>query len=923
MIGRTEELARIGGLLDGARAGRSGILVVSGEPGVGKSVLLAHAVAVAGDLRLLRATGLETEVDLPFAGLHQLLRPVLDLVPRLPARQAEALLGALGIADHRSEDRFLVAVAALSLLSEAAEDRPVLCVVEDAHWLDHPSVEAMAFAARRLDAEGVVVLAATREEPWPGLPSLRLRGFTREDALALLRERAGGVAPQVGDRLVEETGGSPLALVELAASLSPQQLAGDEALPRPLRLTERIQEAFLGQVRVLPPDTQTLLLLAAADDTGDPAVVFRAGRELGVDDAALEAAERAALAAVGDGGRITFRHPLVRTAVYQSATFTGRTAVHRALARALDGDAHAARRAWHLAAAATGPDDDAARGLERSAEVAWRRGGFGVASTAFERAAELSTKQSDRARLLVAAAEAAYQAGQADRAAGLGDRAGGLIAHSVTADEVAFLRGRIELTRGSSLTALTLLDAAARRLATREPGAAAAELIHAARAAWNLNDATRLTATTDVLATLRLPPGDPLGALVSAALGVGDLVAGRTADAVAHIRRGTEEWLELRSTGRDGDLEPWLVEAWLALSGTTRIVSGHPSGLGLAEAAVAQCRSRGLAARLPLALGNLALTEALAGRHSAAVVNATEALELARDLEQPVAVCNSGSVLAWVAAVRGEEATCRELAAEALELAEAYQLTSLAVFATWALGLLELSLGHPERALDRLLEKTAGPLVNPLSRILAVPDLVEAAAQGGRSQDVDLDESIAWYAEWATSTGQPWATATVHRCRAIVAAGDTAEAHYDAALRLHDDGAPDDRPFDRARTQLRYGQWLRRARRRAAARAHLTAAHEAFDRLGAVPWAERAATELRATGQVVRRREPVATRLTPQELQVIRLVAEGGSNSDVAAQLFLSPRTVAYHLYKAFPKLGVTSRADLNRLDIDALVATQ
>lgn len=853
MIGRTEELARIGGLLDGARAGRSGILVVSGEPGVGKSVLLAHAVAVAGDLRLLRATGLETEVDLPFAGLHQLLRPVLDLVPRLPARQAEALLGALGIADHRSEDRFLVAVAALSLLSEAAEDRPVLCVVEDAHWLDHPSVEAMAFAARRLDAEGVVVLAATREEPWPGLPSLRLRGFTREDALALLRERAGGVAPQVGDRLVEETGGSPLALVELAASLSPQQLAGDEALPRPLRLTERIQEAFLGQVRVLPPDTQTLLLLAAADDTGDPAVVFRAGRELGVDDAALEAAERAALAAVGDGGRITFRHPLVRTAVYQSATFTGRTAVHRALARALDGDAHAARRAWHLAAAATGPDDDAARGLERSAEVAWRRGGFGVASTAFERAAELSTKQSDRARLLVAAAE----------------------------------------------------------------------LIHAARAAWNLNDATRLTATTDVLATLRLPPGDPLGALVSAALGVGDLVAGRTADAVAHIRRGTEEWLELRSTGRDGDLEPWLVEAWLALSGTTRIVSGHPSGLGLAEAAVAQCRSRGLAARLPLALGNLALTEALAGRHSAAVVNATEALELARDLEQPVAVCNSGSVLAWVAAVRGEEATCRELAAEALELAEAYQLTSLAVFATWALGLLELSLGHPERALDRLLEKTAGPLVNPLSRILAVPDLVEAAAQGGRSQDVDLDESIAWYAEWATSTGQPWATATVHRCRAIVAAGDTAEAHYDAALRLHDDGAPDDRPFDRARTQLRYGQWLRRARRRAAARAHLTAAHEAFDRLGAVPWAERAATELRATGQVVRRREPVATRLTPQELQVIRLVAEGGSNSDVAAQLFLSPRTVAYHLYKAFPKLGVTSRADLNRLDIDALVATQ
>jgi DNA-binding CsgD family transcriptional regulator len=460
-------------------------------------------------------------------------------------------------------------------------------------------------------------------------------------------------------------------------------------------------------------------------------------------------------------------------------------------------------------------------------------------------------------------------------------------------------------------------------MATREPRAAAAELIHAARAAWNLNDATRLTATTDALAALRLPPADPLGALISAAVGLGDLVAGRTADAVERIRRGTEEWLELMSVGRADDLEPWLVEAWLALSGTTRIVSGHPSGLGLAEAAVAHCRLRGLAARLPLALGSLALTEALVGRHSTAVVNATEALDLARALGQPVAVCNSGSVLAWVAAVRGEETTCRELAAEALELAEAYQLTSVVVFATWALGLLELSMGHPERALDRLLEKTTGPLVNPLSRILTVPDLVEAAVRGGRGPDVDLDESIAWFAAWAASTGQPWATATVHRCRAIVAGDADAEAHFEAALRLHEDGGPDDRPFDRARTHLLYGQWLRRARRRAVARTQLAAAHEIFDRLGAVPWAHRAATELRATGQVVHRREPVASRLTPQELQVIRLVAEGGSNSDVAAQLFLSPRTVAYHLYKAFPKLGVTSRADLNRLDIDALVATQ
>lgn len=922
MIGRAEERARIGGLLAGVRAGRSGALVLHGDPGVGKSVLLAHAVALAGEMRVLRAAGVETEVDLPFAGLHQLLRPVLGLVARLPTRQAEALLGALGLADHRSEDRFLVALAALSLLSEAAEDGPVLCVMEDAHWLDQPSVEAVAFAARRLDAEGVAVLAATRDGPWPGLPGLHLRGFSRADALALLREGAGDLAPQVGDRLVEETGGNPLALVELTASLSPAQLAGDDALPQQLRLSDRVQEAFLGRVRALPQDSQTLLLLAAADDTGDRAVVFRAGRELDVAATALEAAERAGLASVDDDSRIAFRHPLVRATVYQSATFIGRVAAHRALAHALDGDANAARRAWHLAAAATGPDDDAARGLERSAEVACRRSGFGAASTAFERAAELSSERSSRVRLIVAAAETAYQAGQTNRAAGLAERAGGLIDDPVAADEVACLRGRIELTRGSSLTAHALLDTAARRMAGRDHRNAAAELIHAARAAWNLNDADRLTATTETLATLRLPPDDPLRALISAAVGLGDLVAERTAEAVARVHLGTEGWLTVLSDGRGGDLDAWVVEAWLALSGTTRILGGHRSGLSLAEAAVAHCRSRGLAARLPLALGNLAFAEALAGRHSAAVVNATEAVELARHLGQHVAICNSMAVLAWVAAVRGEEARCQELATEAVELAEEHDLASLAVFATWALGLLELSLGRPEQALDRLLEKTAGPLANPLSRILVVPDLIEAAARGGRSMDVDLDESIARFEEWAASTGQPWAAATARRCRAITA-GDEAETHFEAALDLYERVGSDDRPFDRARTQLLFGQWLRRARRRAAARVQLTAAHETFDRLGAVPWADRARTGLRATGQVVRRSESVANRLTPQELQVVRLVAEGGSNSDVGAQLFISPRTVAYHLYKAFPKLGVTSRADLGRLDIETLLATQ
>jgi DNA-binding CsgD family transcriptional regulator len=920
VIGRAEERARIDGLLAEARDGRSGVLVLSGEPGVGKSTLLTHAIAAAGDLRVLQAAGVQTEIDLPFAGLHQLLRPTLDLVDRIPTRQADALLGALGLVDHSSEDRFLVAAAALSVLSEAAGDGPVLCVIEDAHWLDHSSVEALAFAARRLDAEGVVLLAATREGPWPGLPGMAIRAFDRDDASRLLRERVPDLVASVADRLVDESGGNPLALVELAASLTPGQLAGLEPLPDSLRLTGRIQEAFLGRVRVLPDASQTLLLVAAADDTGDAAVIFRAAEALDVRAAALEPAERAGLAEVDDAGRIRFRHPLVRTAVYQSATFIARTAAHRALVGALDGDVHVARRAWHLAAAATGPDEGVARELERSAEVAAQRGGYAVASAAYERAAQLSPQRSDRARLLVAAAEAAYHGGLTDRAVGLADRAAAMIDDPVTGDEVACLRGRIELTRGSSLTAHTLLDTAARRIAERDPRAAAAELIHAARAAWNVNDAGRLTATTDLLARLDLPIDDPLGALVHSAVGVGELAAGRPAAAVARIHAATEAWLPLVATGRAGGLDTWVVESWLVMSGTTRIIGDHPAALTLAGAAVAQSRDRGLAARLPFALANLALSEALAGRHSAALVNATEALELARDLGQRVSVGLATSVLAWLAAVRGEEERCQRYARESVELAEAYGLTAIAVFATWALGLLELSLGRPERALDRLRDPT-GPAVNPLSRILIVPDLVEAATRVGRP--AGLAAEVARFDEWAGAIGQPWAAATVHRCRAMLA-GDEAEEHFDAAVREHERGGAPDRPFDRARTQLQYGQWLRRTRRRAAARTQLAAALETFERLGATPWAARAGTELRATGQSVRRPdEPVAARLTPQELQVVRLVAEGGSNSDVAAQLFISPRTVAYHLYKAYPKLGVTARADLAGLDLDALVATQ
>lgn len=916
MIGRVDERAQIVRLLHEARTGRSGCLLLSGEPGVGKSTLLAYAVEQAADMRTLRSTGVETEVDLAFAGLDQLVRPVLQFVERLPARQADALRGALGLSDHASHDRFLVAAAILSLLSEAAEDDPVLVVIDDAQWLDQPSREAIAFAARRLEAEGIVLLAATRDDPWPGLPLARIGGLERDDAAQLLRELAGEVGAEVRDRLIGETAGNPLALTELAQTLSARQIAGGEPLPQPLPLTDRVHEAFLARARSLPEQTQTILLVAAADDTADPSVVFRAAGQLGVDPAALEAAERAGLAKVDGGDRIVFRHPLVRAAVYRGATFAGRVEVHRALAAALDGDDQAGRRAWHLAATATGPDENIAIALERSAELARRRGGYGPAATGFERAAELSVARSDRGRRVVAGAQAAFLAGQADLAARLADRADELVDDPVIAEEVSILRGRIDFARGSAVTGHGLLMAAARERAQRDPRGAAAVLLEAAGAAWNACDLDRYTEATSLLAVLRLPPGDPLRPVVSTALGFADWIAGSITEGIGKVRRGVDEWLPHVSADRPTVDDDEFIQALLAMAGFTRVSGDDAAGLTLGAAAVAECRTRGSTAWLPWSLVNMSTTEAFAGQHSAALASGTEAWRLARDLDQPTAVCTCESILAWLAAVRGDEDRCRDLAAGAIRLAERYQLPAVAVIATWALGLLELSLGHPELSFDRMSDPVKSWLAVPSVRCLTTPDFVEAAVRAGRAGD--LGESVDWYQEWVSATGQPWAEASLHRCRALLDE-DAAEQHFTKALILHDAAGSDQRLFDRARTQVLYGQWLRRARRRRDARIQLARAHETFNRLGAVPWAERARAELRATGQTVGPQRPTPAQLTPQEMQVVRLVAEGGSNQEVAAQLFLSPRTVKYHLYKAYPKLGVTSRAELARLDLDAL----
>ena len=511
LYGRDAERSAVTALLDAARNSRSGVLVLRGQAGAGKSALLQDAVEQASDLQVLEARGIESEAELAFAGLHQLLRPILGQVDGLPGPQATALRAAFGLEQGRVEDRFLVSVAVLSLLAEAAERRSVLCVVDDAHWLDEASANALVFVARRLEAEGVVMLFAARDgDPRRfgavGLPELEIGGLDGVAVTALLAEHAAvPVDPQVRDRLLERTGGNPLALVELPSVLTSDQLSGTQPLPLRLPLTDGVEYAFLERVRRLPDDAQALLLIAAAEDTGRQAMVAAAATALGAGVAALDAAEAAGLVRVR-AGAIAFRHPLVRSAVYQGATSSQRRRAHRALAGAADRDGDADRRAWHLAAAAVEPDERVVRELDAAAERALGRGGFEAASSALERAATLTADPGARGRRLVAAAEHAWAAGQLDRTAGLLEAVRPLATEPLLRAEVGRLRGWFELSVGSVAAAQPILVQAALDAAPVDPGRARRILAGAAEAAWL--EADRNAGADLSRAAARLGPAD-------------------------------------------------------------------------------------------------------------------------------------------------------------------------------------------------------------------------------------------------------------------------------------------------------------------------------------------------------------------------------------------------------------------------------
>ncbi|WP_206670946.1 LuxR family transcriptional regulator [Streptomyces sp. CB01881] len=930
MRGRNAERDRIERLLADARQGTSGVLLLHGEAGIGKTALLDYAAERADGVRVLRVEGIESEMELAYGGLHQLFLPVMELVDALPQPQAAAVRAVFGQSGDGVRDRFTVGLAVLTMLSEAAADGPLLCLVDDAQWLDQPSVDMLTFAARRLRAEGVVMLFAVRD----GAPGAAVKGLPRLLVEALDREAAAELVPDlppyVADRVIEEARGNPLALIELSAALTPAQRAGrlgPLALPETSAgLPSRIQDGFLEQIRRLPDATQAVLLVAAADDTGDLTVVLRAAESLGAAVEELEPAERAGFVLLS-GAVVRFRHPLVRYAAYQGAPLARRIAAHRALADALGAAGQLHRRAWHLAAASTGPDETVAQELERVAEWAGSRQAMASASAAYERAARLTADPLLRARRLVRAAQRAADGGQDERCEALADQVPQPLADPVVAASLARARAVVELGyRRPETAARTLLDGAD-LLAGADPAGSAdltdgadlsgggcpdmvasllADAVHAAYSAGNATLIGEIASRAPDLPVLAVPArlfgGDVPGALAALA-GLRALVESGSERGEGHERGGGNE----DGNGSDpatGVMGRLMTGIYCQLTGD------HAAARETAVGAVAHCRDQGVSGWLPTTLHLLARTELALGRHDEASAHAAEGLRLAEYHDLAHRAAHLRAALAMPAAVRGQEEEVRALAGEALEYTRPRGVGRGTADAQWALGLLELGLGRAEAALGPL-ESARREAAHPLLCLPLLPDLVEAAVRAGRPERAA--EPARLLGEWATVLGRPALSALARRCRALTGSDRAAEEHFVAALALHEGGSD----YDRARTALLYGEWLRRLRRQIDARDHLRAALEAFERLGAGPWADRARAELGAaggeTGLTLRHDGPISL-LSPQEREVVRLAASGASNREIAAQLFLSPRTVGHHLYRAFPKLGVGSRTELAAL---------
>jgi DNA-binding CsgD family transcriptional regulator/tetratricopeptide (TPR) repeat protein len=888
--GRQAERDRLACLVTAARDGDGGMLVVSGEPGIGKTTLLDE-VAATPEIAVLRSSGVAAEEELPFAGLHHLLGPLLDDIDRLPAPQAAALRGAFGLAEGQP-DRFHVALAALTLLSDAARKRPVLIAIDDAQWLDAASVETLVFLGRRLGGKPIALLVAMRNTDPDRMLGCRLPqlvvGPLRSDQARELLDQDTTLAADLRERVLTEAAGNPLALRELPAALTSEELNGTVPLPARIRLSRRLRDALLWRVDRLDRPARTILVVAAAEITGDLNVVLRAAQRLGVAHADLASAAGSGLLASGHG-RDLFVHPLARSAMYQSAGFDELRAAHRALADVLP--PNCSQGVLHQAFGVAGPDDRIAKDLADAALHAKNEGDLDTAAQTFERAAELATNP---AAHLIDAGECAWLAGYGQRTFAFLDRAERLADNPLLRGRIARVRGAILYSTGDVRASCQILRDAASSVGDTDPVLGGELLVMAARAAWTAGDTEALGAIGQRIVRLRLSEEDPavqLGIWLAWLGKSGGSLLSRIAD------RALLAWLD------KDDPEPWVWPPNSFLFFGSQPLSSRETW----HRTVRKLRASGATGQLPVSVQSLVTLDILTGRWDNAIVDGADALRIAEETGQFSAVSHLNASLAWVAALRGQDQECQDRAQKAIRIAVTHGLSSPAAAAHWALGMLALGHGEAEEAVRWFTKAT----VDDLSGVLALVDLAEALVRLRLTQQAQ--RALSRFAELGASHGVSRCETITLRCRALIANDPSSSALFEAALRAD---APS--TFETARTHLLYGEWLRRARRIESARYHLTTARDRFELLGATPWMSRAQQEIRATGKTMPVDLPTQRtaldKLTPRERQVVQLAAQGLTNREIAERLYLSHRTIGDHLSKLYPKLGVASRRQLRDL---------
>ena len=927
LLGRDAELERCGGFLERVRGGASAALVILGDPGTGKTALLDHLITMAsmlGGFTVLQARCLEAESEISYSGLADVTRPLRGLIDALPRVQARALQAALALGPSAApilgpaggEQRFAVAIATLTLLAAAAETGPVVVAVDDAHWLDSASAEALVFTARRLGTEGVgMVFTARRTEPWPAhfeaLPTMGLEGLDAAAAAALVtRVRARSVPAEVTMRLRAATGGNPLALASLAVALDEAQLLGKAHIPDPLPVDATIRRGFVRRMTGLPPACRDALLVAAAADAPQLDAVAAALGKSGLSVADLEAAESRGLITIRPGeNELAFDHPLLRSAIYHDASPPARRAAHAALARALA--AAPERRAWHLALAAAGPDESVAADLADAARQAQRRGGHGGASRALELAARLSPSADRRATRLFEAAWAAALAGQATRMNDLLDAGLAAAPDPVLRAQMQNMRGRVAVFSASPLRAGHLLLAEADRIEDAD-AALAAEMRVEAVPAMSLSGRLQEALTVAIDAHRRAQRlGGDLAARTGLMLGLARILAG---DPQSDRPLFEASLARLARPPRSADpalgLSFYLTAAAQALTWVGE--------LDRAAHLIAELRERTRNAFLPgllsYVLGMSSDIELRRGRLAAARAAAAESVQLAADTSAGTQYAFALARLGTAAAAMGLAEECRTSVAHALAVSEEADMWSVPIFGHAALGLLALGASDPgeaARGLDQA-EHAAERcgLEHPGVAVYA-GDRVEALTRAGRRPEAE--RALGRLQGQARITQGTWELGVAARCHGLLASAAAADGHFAQALALLEPVSV----FEAARTRMCWGESLRRRRQRGQARKLLEQARETFAKLGAVTWAGQTEIELEASGAVVHRTIPApASQLTPREFQICALVAQGATNPEIATKLFLSRKTIEAHLGHIFAKLGVRSRTELTRLII-------